>query len=315
MKSFDPGKAADGLDADTANIAEALRWSQRHEPELALRLALAMTQGWERKNEWGKAYQSLSDSIDASWGAKPGLRAKALKAFGEFGLGLGKYAEAESRFRQAADIARTLGARRLEAACQCALGGALAEQAKFSEAEESLVLCLRLSRDRSGGAEYTHAVACLGRCHYLQGNLAAAKMFLGRSVSLLSAEGPNVAYIRALSDLGGVLRAEGNGSDSRAFLELALETRHPARPNSVWYPLQEIARLESTEGRPIIAARIAGFLNAMWESAEVPLPPVEGPRLQWLTFRLSDTLGPDVFEVEAGIGGAMGLDDLLLAKG
>lgn len=66
------------LETEHENLRTALEWSVTHRPDVGLRLAAALTPFWKTRGYFREGQKWLQRAVDASPGAQPGLRARAL---------------------------------------------------------------------------------------------------------------------------------------------------------------------------------------------------------------------------------------------
>src|SRR5215471_3133998 len=59
------------LDAEDATVHQALGWSLEHDPDAALRLAIALAPWWLLRGRWATGYQLLADAAGHAGDDRP----------------------------------------------------------------------------------------------------------------------------------------------------------------------------------------------------------------------------------------------------
>jgi predicted ATPase/class 3 adenylate cyclase len=249
------------LDPDYDNFRAALGWAlQSGEIETGLRLAVAWSWYWLRRNDHREGAQWLEELLAKTSTAPTRLRAQALYYSGQCYQRLGNYPQMRAAYEEGLSIARLLGEPRLLA---YALVGAylvadhLGDRAKAAAyAAESLELwrqlgdtervaraVIGLGNDAMGQGKYhearphfeeglalyrqlnipwgiAFALLCLGSLCFMQGDDETAWNYLQESLTIIDEEWSTDADV--LGHLGDIARYRGDYDQARQFYNESL---------------------------------------------------------------------------------------------
>ena len=194
----------DVLERERDNVRAALsHLDGAHEPELRLRLTVALTRFWYVRGYLGEGRRWLELARAEAGEAEPGLRRRALTAGASFALLQGDYAVATSLAEESLDVARETGEPRFVANALSNLGAIVLAAGDTERAE---------SAARGGGARSRETSATTGSRH---------------SRSTTSATSPSRSEISAR---GAALRGEpGLAARSGRYGQRRARTLQPRR--------------------------------------------------------------------------------------
>lgn len=218
--------APDFLEIEYENLIGALAWAVESEPELALRLFVALRTFWEsgsRLSEgfrWGEAL--LAAALPAAPGAvPPALLAEAAEIAGAVAIALGRSEAARTWLEGSLEAYRGQGDGAGAGRALVGLGTVARHRGELGRSEELLRAAgslLESSRDRGGRAS---ALIELGRVVALRGREVEADQLLREALGL----GPDLGEAAAASALNqlGMLAALRRAFDlARSYHEQAL---------------------------------------------------------------------------------------------
>ena len=215
------------LEAEHDNLRAALAWALETQPEVGLRLAVALSKFWEIRGFFHEAQQWLARLLPFATGANSPpaglrLRAQTLNAYANAFEGLTDFAAAEAYTAQALAAWRELG----EASGMAASLATLGSIAMMREEYEPAVRLLQEARSlaHAAGDERINAgaVHSLGRIALARENWDEASEALTESLALHRALDDRAKAAAALNNLGLVARYRGDMAAARHLLNQAL---------------------------------------------------------------------------------------------
>ncbi|MCB9176505.1 MAG: tetratricopeptide repeat protein [Caldilineae bacterium] len=210
------------------NLLAALRWSQRQDPRLALRIAGRLGRFWRIGGCPSLGRRELEAALAGAEPLilEPGLHAMALTAAGDLARQQGDLEPARRHFEAAVALARRAGDRPALAAALRGLGRAATVQSRSDEACQHLQESLDLGRSLEGPWDAAATLEDLG-CLALQlGHPVRAIELLQRAVAGFTRAADPRAQANARAALARALAASGRWQPAGEQLRLALaETR------------------------------------------------------------------------------------------
>ncbi len=241
------------LDADAANLRAA---HDALDPEERLRYCIALLPFWMRRIDLDQSRRRFAAALDAA-PAPTELRARALIAASAIGYRAGAVAQAANFVEEGLEIARELGAPRLEwwglqrlGECAVALDdGALAAE-RFEQAR-------RLAGDHGFAAAEALSIHSIGVARWLSGDLAGAAELLADSVEAFRRAGADEEITSPLN------LAEGRPGDGVTPLRLRIVFEESLQPfyeisceAAIGYVLANQATISRQQGEPERAVRL-----------------------------------------------------------
>ena len=215
------------------NIRAALEWALHHAGALedGLRLSipanLIFLEHGLIRDEYDRAQTFLRGAVN------PALKARLLLRTASLGLRIGYDSLAYDYCRQAEEIARELGDKRLLAASLHMLGDMDRDMSRFAPAEKSLTECVAIYRELNLLPELNHSLTSLGNNFYHQNRRDKSVPLLDEALEIASRIGDSVGLGDALRVRAGHLRFDGRLEESlEAFKRvLDLARANNDRPN------------------------------------------------------------------------------------
>ena len=277
-ESRKPGHLADWLDRVEAvydDVGAALAWSQKTDPELGMRLAIALDVFWQLRGHASEPRQ-FAEAILAH--TSPGFRFRpaALYLAGAFAYLQGDFAAARRRIDEAVAEARSAGDWRtlLRALERSGLIAAAAGELATSEAALNAALELaRGQRDQAIEASILHQ---LGLRASQKPDLPAARSLLEKSLELRRSIERRDEASMSLTFLAAVALLQSDAATARRSIMESLEIGRALRDRRAAWSLDVLACLTTREGDLERALQLAGAGSAMHEaSGNTPPAPWE----------------------------------------
>ena len=300
------------LNADHDNMRAALDWAiTRGQSDRALRLGAGLwlywlTQGhWTEGRAWLRRVLALGNDAPSTAHAEVQFGAANLAAIqGNLDDAGALYDASLMEWRQVGSqsgIARTLSL----------MGIVALHNLRFAQAVELLrdampLFDLPQDEPYAALAMSNLGIALVGLGD-LDGGIAQAELALARQ----QAYGENWAIASALIMLGDILVAKGEHQRAAALFADGLKNWEDSGITGfVLLPLVGLAKVASAAGRPVDAARLIGFHDAVADHASA----VVNPYYEQLVSRAAETasqrLGDQVFEVERAAARIAPLDSI-----
>jgi len=215
------------------NVRAALEWALHHKEALedGLRLSipanLIFLEHGLIRDEYDRAQTFLRGAVN------PALKARLLLRTASLGLRIGYDSLAYDYCRQAEEIARELGDKRLLASSLHMLGDMDRDMSRFAPAEKSLTECVALYRELNLLPELNHSLTSLGNNFYHQNCREKSVPLLDEALEIASRIGDSVGLGDALRVRAGHLRFDGRLEEAlEAFKRvLDLARANNDRPN------------------------------------------------------------------------------------
>jgi predicted ATPase/DNA-binding SARP family transcriptional activator len=274
------------LDAEHANLREALAWSLEHDRDVALLLAGALWRFWQQRGhlaegrEWlGRALATgavqgrararyglgviayyLGDTAEAErlWAAaleehraRGDARAVAstLNDLAMLAQYRGEHAEAERLYGEALAGARADGAARSIAVSLTNLGSLANDRGEFTRARELLEEALARFQAQGDGRAAADVTQMLGAAAAGAGDHARAEALCEESLTHFRRLGDATGVIEVTQRLGVIARERGDRARAGALFADALErSRDTGYTWGVAFALDELARLALADG-------------------------------------------------------------------
>ena len=344
-----PNQAAwlERLDEEYGNVRAALAWSvEADETELALRFGSALVRYWSTRGYMGEGRSWLREAIADAHDAPLSTLADAEFALGYAALGLGEFADAESRFRRSLELAA--GNPQAEAAARAQLAWiAMTSGSADDEAAALAEASLRGARELDDKRTASGALGTLAELALRRGDTTRAQQLHEESLALRRGLGDTRLIANSLLSLARVRLAEGDSERARQLFEgglarareigdtwsasvalaglgrLALRHAEPeaaadcfrealglasarADKRAVADCLQGLAGVRDVEGSAGDAARLLGAADGLLDEIGATRTPGEDALDADLRPRLRSALGED-FEHEVDTGRGLAL--------
>ena len=312
-ESRKPGHLADWLDRLEAvydDISAELAWSQKTDPELGMRLAIALDVFWQLRGHASEPRQ-FAEAILAHTSPDFPFRPAALYLAGAFAYLQGDFAAARPRVDEAVAEALTAGDWRtlLRALERSGLMAAAAGELAASEAALNAALALaREHRDQAIEASILHQ---LGLRASQKPDLPAARSLLETSLELRRNIERRDEGSMSLTFLAAVALLQSDAATARRSIMESLEIGRALRDRRAAWSLDVLACLTTREGNLERALQLAGAGSAMHEaSGNTPPAPWEAfvaPHIQLAR----KGLDPETARMKWEAGRRMAFDEAL----
>ena len=266
------------LEAEHDNMRAALSWSLEAEPQITLRLGVALARFWETRSYYSEGSAWLEAALRKNQHANAATRAKALSEAGTSAWHRGDYDLAIAFHGESLTLYRELGDELGVAFALMCLGTQELENGSLERATSLFEEALALSRKIGDKRTSAMILANLGQVERYRGNHARAIALNTEALSLfkdledssmvaeiLSATGRDTAYHGAYETAVGLI---GEG------LPLARDLKNGY---CVAHCLEGLAALAAAKANWVRAARLWGSAEALREAVGTPLAPVDLP--------------------------------------
>ncbi|HZO28356.1 MAG TPA: tetratricopeptide repeat protein [Chloroflexota bacterium] len=267
------------LEAEHGNIRAALAWAlERHEREVALRLAGALWRFWWVRGHLSEGSRWLAGALSETTGAPAAARARAMNGAGNLAWSRGEHASACALFEESLAIHRQLGDKLGTARALGNLAAVALFQGDYGRSttlfEEGLALFRELGDD-DGIARSLNYVGSIARN---QGQHERATELFQESLALHRTLGDKHGVGKAVLNLGSValIRSEHDRATALFHESLVLH-RELGGKEGIAYCLEGLAGVAGARRQPERAARLFGAAEALREAIGWPLPPAERP--------------------------------------
>ncbi|HYP39647.1 MAG TPA: tetratricopeptide repeat protein [Chloroflexia bacterium] len=238
------------FESEHSNFRAALRWAQREEPALGLRLAGTLWRFWHMRGylHEGRGWLTALLASPAE-GIESAVRATALHGAGVLAYNQSDYAVAQTLLAESLAIRRALGGPAEVAHILNDMGSISFEQGAYPQAqtyyEESLAL------RRAVGDQWDIAVTLnnLGAVWAEQGNYEAARPLLEESLTIRRALKDSRGVALLLNNLGNMAAEQGTYGTARPLLDESLTVfRELGDRRGVTYTLNNLGRVALRQG-------------------------------------------------------------------
>jgi DNA-binding CsgD family transcriptional regulator len=218
--------AAQWLDAEDATVHQALGWALEHDPDAALRLAIALAPWWLLRGRWATGYQMLAEAAGHAGDDRPEW------CTAQFWLGLLTAASnVPTSFSHLTLVRDAFAGRAPAPVLARALAwraGALANLGRVPEAAEEGRRALALARELGDPAGEAYALYWLATAAAYVGNLQDAEAWMRQAQRIDQAAIPGwiarhctVVLARVLGEIGEVTEARRYCADALALARQA----------------------------------------------------------------------------------------------
>jgi non-specific serine/threonine protein kinase len=300
----------DRLEALYDDVGATLAWSQRADPDLGVRLTVALDVFWQLRGH-ASVPRHFAEAILAQTSVNFRLRPAALYLAGAFAYLQGDFAAARQRIDEAVAEARTAGdwLTLLPALERSGLMAAAAGDLAASEA--ALQAALELARKHQDQATEASILHQLGLRASQKPDLPVARLLLEQSLELRRTLERSDEASMSLTFLAAVALLQGDAATAQRCIAESLEIGRALRDRRAAWSLDVLACLTTREGNLERALQLAGAGSAMHEaSGNTPPAPWEAfvaPHVQLAR----NGLDPGVARVKWDAGRRMAFDEAL----
>jgi tetratricopeptide (TPR) repeat protein len=245
------------------NVHRALGWALRSDPELGLRLAVALEDYWFTNEPFNgmRWFQAL---LDAAEEAPPRLRARALCAYGASAHMAGDHRHAELIYKDSLARFRALGDELGTALAVCRLGFIAARGGDLGRARALLEESLESFRRSGSQKGEMQALGYLGEVAYREGNPEVGLELLEQSVAMAESLGTPSWRSAMLGFLVKHALDARRLEDADSWARKRLELSHATGDlKDMVYTLADLARIAAKVGDAQRAGRLWGILEVV----------------------------------------------------
>jgi predicted ATPase/DNA-binding SARP family transcriptional activator len=295
-----------------------------HEESLAIRRALDDKAGVASslnnlglvataRGDYAAAQQFHSESLTLR--QELGDRAGAASSLHNLGL-LAHFAhdleQARALYTQALEIDRESEDRWAIAYSLNSLGEVTLAQGDYVTAQAHFAESLALRRELEDKRGLGGTLSTLGGLHFLQGELEVACSYLQEGIALLRELGDRRELASALHRYACVALAQKDFALTHAVLMESLEIRrYLGYAQGIVDTLQGFADLAAAAGHPARAARLWGATEALRETLNYPIWPLEIPNYERIVSAARTCIGATAFDQAFSAGRALPIEQAI----
>jgi predicted ATPase/DNA-binding CsgD family transcriptional regulator len=271
------------VDIEHNNIRAALSWYRRHDPPAALRLAASMAAFWSLRGHHTEGRQRLGELLGLV--PDPSLaRVSALNGAGWLAIDQGDYDHAADLLAESIGLSRTLGDTVGEGIATVYLGRSNMSRGRITHGAPDVARAVALVSEAGDRPAIAFAIFYSGLVAELTGQLEDACDIMIRCAAMAAELGLAPLNARARQMLGYVRLDLGQLSGARAALAEGFPVSMDVGDRwIVQIGLGGFAGLAAKTGRPRLALRLAGALEAYQDVNEFSMPvPIAAIVDRWL---------------------------------
>ncbi|MGI8812936.1 MAG: protein kinase domain-containing protein [Pyrinomonadaceae bacterium] len=287
----------DGLEFEHDNIRAAMQWSLPHEPQLAVRMAVALRNFWLLHSHLNEGYQWLKAARDISSDSDAALRFKLMNGLGLASRFRGDFETAREAYEQGLIEGREAGDKQGIAISSRGLGLVAMQQKDYAASGEYFMSGLAISRELNDKFGIAISLSFLGDLSRTEKDHTAARPLFEESLDLFRELGNKSAASDALNNLGAADFGVGDFPAARGHFAEALATASElGNKMTISYSLDGFAALAVEAGEYRTAARLAAATEAIRESIGYNIEPAERAFREAYIMKLEAALGSTAFQ-------------------
>jgi tetratricopeptide (TPR) repeat protein len=265
------------LETEHDNLRAAITYlASAGEPDLQLRLTIALSRFWYVRGYLTEARRWLEQTLVDRRNTDPELRRRGLTAGAALALLQGDYTVATELAEQSLDAARRTGEPRFVANALSNLGAIVLAAGDHARAAELLEEAVPLARAVGDERIAALAINNLGDLALTVGDYVRAGPLFDESLALLRARGDTANVARALFNVGAVDLQLRRPADARLrFHEGAVLAREAGDKEDLAWCLEGFAGVAAATGQGEQAAILLGAAGALLEEMGAALKPFE----------------------------------------
>ena len=213
------------LEADYKNLQAAMAWGLEEEPELALRLGVALRRFWVLQGYWAEGLEALGQALERGTEVPVGLRLKALREAGVLAWRQGDDERAKGLLQESLNLSRERGDKESMGDALIDLGHVALRQGDSTAARDFYEESLAIRREIGDKNGIAGSLISLGDMAHNQGDYIAARGFYEESLAIYREIGDKQGIAQSLSAVGNVAVSQGDYVARRGFYEESLAIR------------------------------------------------------------------------------------------
>jgi len=304
------GPWLDRLEAIHDDIRNTLKWSIKADPQLGIRLAVALTIFWQLRAHASEPRQFMSELLEHAPRDFP-LHAAGLHLAGYFAYLQLDFRTAHELLQAALDEARAAGDSLVVLRALEATGLVATATGAWASSQAALDEALGLARDLGEQQLEAGILQQLGILASVRRDLPQARSFLEQGIALRRALGRTDEASMSLTFLAAVALLEGDTETTRRSVAESLELGRTMRDRRAAFTMDVLACLTSAEGGAERALLLAGAASALHEGSGNTPPRVWDDFMSPYLQPAREALGPEGARAAWDAGQRMDYEDAL----
>ena len=297
------------LEEDHDNLRAAMNWSLKNEPEMAIRLAVAVRNYWIVKSHLTEGLGWLKAASETGFDPPPDLRFKLLNGLGLAARFRGDFATAKRAYEEGLTAGIEAGDKPGTALSNRGLGLVAMQQGDFSAAKIYFDAGLAISRELDDKYGVAMSLSFLGDLARTEGRYADARPQFEEAVTLFRLLENRTALSDAQNNLGAALACLGETTEALQHFSEALDSAK-GRSNRITIScsIDGLAAIAAETGDLERAARLSGAAERIRELVGYKIEPAEARFREVYLSKLKPRMANEDFESFANEGREMPLE-------
>lgn len=301
------------LDDENDNARLALEWSLENEPEVALRIAVAISNFWIGRGYLTEGSQWLRAALDRNRDLNPKLRAKALLGLGSFSWRQGDLQAANLFYDESLRLSRDIGDEQLIARSITSFATLNSLQGKIAEARNFAHEALSIARELEDKGWISVPLNTLGEIARSEEEYESAHRYYKAAYDIAKEEGYKFPISNYAFNLAATacLQEDYQSARSYAFetLKGSVELGHKS---FIGGALDIFAALAVKDGEPEKSAQLRGAAHAIYEEINLKPDRVDQNFIDRYESEARAVIGDEAYDAAFREGRKMGIEEAIL---
>lgn len=264
------------LEEDHDNIRAAMNWSLKYEPEMAIRLAVAVRNYWLVKSHLTEGFGWLKAASETGFDPPAELRFKLLNGLGLAARFRGDFATAKRAYEEGLSAGIEAGDKQGTALSNRGLGLVAMHQGDLASARIYFDAGLGISRELDDKYGIAMSLSFLGDLARTEGRYADARPQFEEAVELFRVLENRTALADGLNNLAAALTCLGETADASGYFAEALNSaKGLSNRITISCSLDGFAAIAAETGDVETSARLSGAAEKTRELVGYKIEPAE----------------------------------------
>lgn len=297
------------LEEDHDNLRTAMNWSLANEPEMAIRLAVAVRNYWLVKSHLTEGFGWLKAASETGFEPPPDLRFKLLNGLGLAARFRGDFTTAKRAYEEGLTAGIEAGDKPGTALSNRGLGLVAMQQGDLASARIYFDAGLSISRDLSDKYGIAMSLSFLGDLARTEGRYADARPQFEEAVELFRLLENRTALSDAQNNLGAALACLGQTAEaSRHFAEALDSAKSRSNRITISCSIDGLASIAAATGDIDRSARLSGAAEKIRELVGYKIEPAEAKFREHYLSEVKQGLSEEAFDSLIREGREMSLE-------